>query len=359
MTRAAALSITLLLSLLGVACRRGELASSARPTDLAGAACAAFSPAAAELRADVEVLAAPAMRGRSAGSAEERTAAAHVIARMQALGLQPGADGGSFTQAFRYPGAGGEVASANVLGWMPGDDPALAGEYILVGAHLDHLPPDAAGRVYPGADDNASGVAVMLAVAASWRARGWTPRRGILFAGFGAEEDGLRGSTHYASQPTRSSKLVAMINLDMLGRGVFLDYKDLAIPKGLAGIANGPGLGILSGGSARLTALARCMARASAIPSYAPEDFPLLGPIVEPMTAGRGDFAPFQQRGVPFLFFSTSEHDDYHQPSDTIDTLDPATMRRAAEVVWRTTLAIDVVEDPAGQGAVLGCPASL
>ncbi|HUS68689.1 MAG TPA: M20/M25/M40 family metallo-hydrolase [Kofleriaceae bacterium] len=356
MSRAAGLSITLALLVLGAACRRGEGTSSARPTDVAGAARAPFAPAAAELRADVEVLAAPAMRGRSAGSAEERAADAHVVARMQAIGLEPGADGGSFTQPFRYPGGGGEVASANVLGWMAGSDPALAGEYVLVGAHIDHLPPDAAGRVYPGADDNASGVAVMLAVAAGWRARGWTPRRGILFAGFGAEEDGLRGSTHYASRPTRVSKLVAMINLDMLGRGVFLDYRDLAVPKALAGIANGPGLGILSGGSARLTQLARCMARASGIPSYAPEDFPLLGPIVEPMTAGRGDFAPFQQRGVPFLFFSTSEHDDYHQPSDTIDTLDPETMRRAAEVVFRTTLAIDAVDDPAGQGAAIACP---
>ena len=62
---------------------------------------------------------------------------------------------------------------------------------------------------------------------------------------------------------------------------------------------------------------------------------------IDRMAASRGDFAPFEENGVPFLFFSTGLHDDYHRPSDTLDKLDPDTLRRIATIAWRTTVAVD------------------
>src|SRR2546427_12178155 len=110
-----------------------------------------------------------------------------------------------------------EVRAVNVVGILPGHDPALADEAVVIGAHFDHLG-RVDGDVYPGADDNASGTAVVLGLARAFAASGGTART-LVFALFGAEELGLIGSRHYVGHPVVPlAQTVAMVNFDMVGR---------------------------------------------------------------------------------------------------------------------------------------------
>ncbi len=318
----------LLIAFLAGACRDAP----ARPGSLAAAMTARFAPGAPAVFAHAQQL--TTLHGRAAGTADERAAAGYVAAHFAALGLSPGAP--RYLQEFPL----GAATSTNVIGVLPGDDDA---RHLLLGAHIDHLGVKD-GAVYPGADDNASGVAVLLGVAEAWRRSGFRPRHTILFVGFGAEEVGLVGSTYYVEHPARPlAQMTAMINLDMLGRPRFYDYKAMGLAKMVVGIADGPGLGLLAGGSREILSIGRCAALSARIPSYAPEDFPAIREDIDRAVKDRGDFAPFAARGVPFLFFSTSEHDDYHQPTDTIDRIDAGMVHTAAEAVWRTTLAVDLL----------------
>jgi hypothetical protein len=111
-------------------------------------------------------------------------------------------------------------AVQNVLAKIPGGDPTLASEYVIVGAHMDHLGVDMAGDVLNGADDNASGTAVVMESARALKASGFRPKRTIVFAAWAAEEEGLLGSKWYTEHPVYPlEKTVAVINLDMEGHG--------------------------------------------------------------------------------------------------------------------------------------------
>ena len=107
----------------------------------------------------------------------------------------------------------------NVLGMLHGEDPILRDEIIVIGAHRDHFG-EQAGLLFPGADDNASGTAVMLAVARYFTKEGKRPKRTILFVSFDGEERGLLGSRHYVNNPAIPlDRTIAMINLDHVGVG--------------------------------------------------------------------------------------------------------------------------------------------
>lgn len=119
--------------------------------------------------------------------------------------------------------------SPNVVGIIPGSDPALAGEYVLLMAHLDHdgIKQDAKGedKIYNGAMDNAAGVATMLEVARAFTQNGARPKRSILFAAVTAEEDGLLGSDYLARHPLPGGKVVSVVNLDM--PALLYDFTDV------------------------------------------------------------------------------------------------------------------------------------
>src|SRR5207249_9482895 len=107
--------------------------------------------------------------------------------------------------------------TGNIIGILPGADPARATEAVVLGAHYDHLG-RAGGNVHPGADDNASGTAVVLGLARAFAAAGGAPRT-LVFALFVGEELGLLGSSHYARHPAVAmDRTVAMLNFDMVGR---------------------------------------------------------------------------------------------------------------------------------------------
>jgi hypothetical protein len=210
--------------------------------------------------------------------------------------------------------------AVNVAALLPGRDPALAGECVVLGAHLDHLglggdaslAPEQVGAVHPGADDNASGVAALLGLARAFAAAG-PARRTVLFAAFGAEELGILGSAHLVKHPPArcpTERMQLMVNLDMVGRPrdgkVYVDGADTA--KGLRAVVE---------------ALA-------ARPPHLP-----IG-----VTFGGGGYGPsdhtsFYARGVPVLFLFTGAHADYHRPSDTAEKIDAGGLVAVARLAHR------------------------
>jgi len=205
----------------------------------------------------------------------------------------------------------------NVLCVVPGTDPALAGETVVVGAHYDHLG-RVEGAVHPGADDNASGTAVVLSLARAFLEAGGAPRT-LVFALFGAEEIGLVGSRHYVAQPARPlDRTVAMVNLDMVGRA---STGKLAI----GGVDSAAGLG---------DTVKAALAAESLAASLTGSPF------------GPSDHSSFYRAGVPALFFHTGSHADYHRPSDTADKLDLAGMARIAAATRRVVETLAAAPRP-------------
>lgn len=203
--------------------------------------------------------------------------------------------------------------SANVLAVLPGSDPALAHEYVLLMAHLDHngVKQSAKGddKIYNGAMDNASGTATMLAVAKAFAQGGARPKRSILFAAVTAEEDGLLGSQYLAKHPVlpAGGKLVGVVNLDM--PILTYDFQDV-----VAFGAEHSTLGPIVDRAAQSVGVA-----------LSPDPLPAEGLFT------RSDHYRFVQEGVPAVFLMTGfagpgkaafEHflkTQYHQPSDQID----------------------------------------
>lgn len=180
---------------------------------------------------DVRFLADERLAGRLTGSPGADSAAEYIARRFAEVGLQPGREGWfqEFTISPTAPGIrSARLASMkgrNVIGILPGRDPVLRREAVIVGAHYDHLgggefgslDPDSTGRVHNGADDNASGAAALIHIARSLSAT--PPLRTVIFIAFSGEELGLLGSAHYVGAPLYGlDRTVAMINLDMVGR---------------------------------------------------------------------------------------------------------------------------------------------
>jgi hypothetical protein len=179
---------------------------------------------------DIKFLTDDRLQGRATGTAGADSAAAYLARRFSEVGLQPAA--GGWFQSFpvgrdapAFQAKAGAVVGKNVIGILPGRDPVLRNQTVVLGAHYDHLglggfgslDPDSTGRVHNGADDNASGVAGLIQVAARLAAS--PPARTVVFIAFSGEELGLLGSAHYVKEPIYPlAATLAMVNLDMVGR---------------------------------------------------------------------------------------------------------------------------------------------
>lgn len=198
----------------------------------------------------------------------------------------------------------------NVTALLPGSDPALSKEYIVVGAHLDHIgmgernSRSGPGELHPGADDNASGSAVLMELARELKDS--KPKRSILFIHFSGEEDGLLGSSHWIQCPTVPIPSVKfMVNFDMVGR------LDAAKP-----VLHVGGLGATK-------------AILEQSQSLAPKDISVEGDLGSSM--GGSDHMSFATAKIPSFFFFTGIHNDYHTPRDTPDRLNIQGMARITE----------------------------
>jgi hypothetical protein len=230
-----------------------------------------------------------------------RAAASTLLAGRTLGDLAPVATG--VTARLRIELVTEERRAANVIGVVPGADPALAGEAVVIGAHYDHLGREG-DEVYPGADDNASGTAAVLGLAQSL-ARARLPRTLVVML-FSGEEIGLVGSDYQVRHPSAVpiERMVAMLNFDMVGR---LNGRHLQVG------------GVDTGGSFR--GLVEAAAKEVGL------DVDL-----GPAGSGPSDHTRFHDAGVPVLFFHSGSHADYHRPSDTADKIDAAGMARIADL---------------------------
>src|SRR6201987_4492341 len=231
----------------------------------------------------------------------------------------------------------------NVLAYLPGK----TDEYVIIGAHYDHLgygnadslAPSQIGQIHPGADDNASGTAGVLELARLFAPMKGQLPRGILFASFAGEELGLLGSAHWVQNPTLPiEKAVAMLNMDMIGR-----IKDGKVFIG--GVGTGSTLKI---------ELEQAQAGSNFKIEYSPGGY------------SASDHTSFVTKRIPVLFFFSGLHSDYHKPSDTWDKINSQSAARLVDVVGGTALQlasaserptfVTVVEDKplAGSGGGYG-----
>ena len=209
----------------------------------------------------------------------------------------------------------------NVLAYLPGK----TDEYVILGAHYDHLgrgnfdslAPSQIGQIHPGADDNASGTAGLLELARLLAPMSGQLQRGILFASFAGEELGLLGSAEWAKNPTLPlDKAVAMLNMDMIGR-----IKDDKV------FIGGVGTG-------------------STFKSLLEEDQAKAGFKIEYSAGGyaASDHTSFVSKKIPVLFFFSGLHSDYHKPSDTWDKINSTDAARLLGLV--SDLATQIAESP-------------
>ncbi len=305
---------------------------------VAALACRAPSPTAAPppsgIAADVAYLASRELGGRGTGTPGADSAALYVARRYAQLALDEAfpaacdapACAASYFQPFVVEGR----AARNVAAIVLGADSALRGEYVVVGAHYDHLgrstwgarDPDAGMAVRPGADDNASGTAAVLELARRLSAR--PPRRSVLLVHFDAEEIGLVGSRLFVERPPVARQaLVFMLNLDMVGR---LRGRPLTVdaPAAPAYVR---------------TLVDRAAAGAGLRVVYSSE------------ISGRSDHESFRQEGVPAVALFTGFHADYHTANDVAARLDFPGLARVVDVAEAITrAAADRVGDAGAAG---------
>jgi hypothetical protein len=206
----------------------------------------------------------------------------------------------------------------NVVMLLPGEDPKLKDQYIILGAHFDHLGmggPGSGSRaldtigIHHGADDNASGVAMMLEVAEKFAATKGSHKRSIICLSFSGEEEGLLGSKHFVDDPVIDlSKVNVMINMDMVGR--LNETNNLEI-----------------GGVGTATGLKELV--------YANSDTSVIKLTLSPEGYGPSDHSSFYGKNIPVLFYFTGAHMDYHTPTDTWEKINFKGMVEISGLVFK------------------------
>ncbi|MBS1835813.1 MAG: M20/M25/M40 family metallo-hydrolase, partial [Acidobacteria bacterium] len=267
------------------------------------------------MMADITHLSHESYKGRELGTPELDEAATYIAKQLQQIGLLPGGDDNSYFQTWQQDVGlpKGNITLRNVVGILPGTNPQLAGQSLVIGAHYDHLGtgwPDVRaahqGKIHHGADDNASGIAIMLELARQIAPK-WQPERTVIFVAFTGEEANLLGSKHYVRSNDQFpvGKIIAMLNLDTVGR-----------------LENNP-VTVFGTGSAReLVHIFRGASFVTGIPvSTVQDDF------------GSSDQAAFIQAGVPAIQLFASAHEDYHAPGDTADKIDTAGLVKVAAIL--------------------------
>lgn len=218
------------------------------------------------------------------------------------------------------------VPTRNVVGLLEGTDPKLKDEVVAVTAHHDHIG-TSQGRIYYGADDNASGVAGVLEIARAFARAGKRPRRSMLFLVFEAEERGLLGAFHYAANPVIPlEKTVAVLNMDMISRNEDSPTWDTH-PED-----NVNGLNLV--GTLYNPELRTIIERQNAV-TRLDLDYKTDKEDREDWLA-RSDHFPFAVAGVPMVLFNTGEHPDYHTENDTWDKLNYEKMERIVRLIYLT-----------------------
>jgi hypothetical protein len=281
-----------------------------------------------QMLAHVKFLASDDLKGRGLGTEDLDKAAQYIADQFKEAGLNPGGSNEGYFQTWKQVVGkeGKEFTLKNVIGIIPGTDENLAGQSVVLSAHFDHLGlgwPDVRkgneGKIHNGADDNASGVSVMIELA---KLMGKTskPKRTIIFVAFTGEEAGLIGSKYYVNNYTEfpADKVIANINLDTVGR-LF-----------------GNKLLILNGESAREWKFVFMGTEyVTGIP---------ISLVAEQLDAS--DQRSFIEMGIPAVQFFSGPEEDYHKPGDTYDKIDADGMIKVATVAKEVLEYLAEREEP-------------
>lgn len=260
----------------------------------------------------VAVLANDTFEGREGGSRGGHAAGKYVVEHLTKAKLQPAGDARSYFQAFSQN-------HRNILAVLPGSDEKLRHEYVLIGAHYDHVGYGSAknsygpwGYIHNGADDNASGVSGLLEIVDAFMQMPQAPKRTILFAFWDAEEKGLLGSQHWATHPTLPLDRAHMcLNMDMIGR-----LRDERVE--IYGIRTSRGL--------------------REFISRQNDDLGLRLVYSWKMKMD-SDHYTFYQHRMPVIFLHTGLHEDYHRPADDVEKLSYPGIERVARLAFTLTHA--------------------
>ncbi len=269
------------------------------------------------LQKTVYFLASDSLLGRSPGSAEMAKATQYIKQHFEAIQLKPVSK--DYEQVFHFY-MNKDNRGTNVIGLIEGSDPVLKNEYIVIGAHYDHIGTrfnDNDTIVYNGADDNASGVATILEVARLIAANKTQFKRSVLVIAFDAEEQGLLGSTHFLEHcPVDSKQIKYMMSIDMVG----------ALNKG--GRVEFNGANSMQGGKDYVTKVDKV------------EGLPLKYISGTRFWYSRTDTRPFYNGGIASMYVSTGLKSPYHKPQDDANIIDYNGMQKVAEQVYNTTLLV-------------------
>jgi len=219
------------------------------------------------------------------------------------------------------------IQTRNVVGVLEGSDPTLKNEYVLVTGHYDHVG-QSGPFIYHGADDNASAVAAVIAIAEAFKANPIKPKRSVMFLVFEAEEDGLLGAFHYTQHPiVPLDKTVAVLNSDMIGRdeddpewNTTADQNTNQV--NVIGTLYSPDLRrVIDGDNQQIRLKLDYKTDAND-----PEAW-----------FSRSDHYPFAIKGVPMVLFNTGEHPDYHTANDTWDRIDYPKIEKIVRLIYLST----------------------
>lgn len=318
------------------ACAGGDEARQPLSGSTRAAASAAATITETDFLERVGILAHDSMRGRATPSPEIEEAARWIAGEFAAMGLEPAGGGGEFIQRYSFRPRRVDIVVApidapNVAAVLTGSDPELRGEYVVFSAHMDHVgvrEPDASGdSIYNGADDDASGTAAVMEIAEAFAALDEPPPRSAVFLLVSGEERGLHGSRAYADEPPEpvaSGRMVANLNMDMVGRNwpdtivaIGKEHSDLGTTLERVNAAH-PELGM------------------TAIDDLWPEENFYF----------RSDHYSFARNGVPVLFFFNGTHADYHRPSDEVELIDADKGARLARLIFYLGLEIASAPEP-------------
>ena len=296
----------------------------------AGLAAQNFAVAPA-LRGHVAELCSEEMEGRRAGTDGERQAARYLHRALSDAGVLMLTD--SLGQDFRITDPSGDIFSQNMVGIVEGFDPRLREEYIVVGAHYDHLGThtlmvdgEPVVQLYPGADANASGVAVLLELARMTAQYKGLLRRSVIFVCFGAGEQGMAGSWYFANRAFGQIRQVkAMVDLDCLGR---------------------------SGDGHPLT----CFSQLPSLDfNYLLEQTAQMPVVTLPAVAAgaqmSSDYLPFYEREIPVFLFSTGPAREHRTVRDTPRLLDFGPMESACNYLYHFLMVLSDIDEISSVGA--------
>lgn len=281
------------------------------------------------LKKHLYTLAADSLRGREAGTDDGRRAANYILSQWQQMGLKP-MFGDSYRMPFslssKQPNSNGDYC--NLVAVIEGNDPVMKNEYIVLGAHYDHVGVKG-DKIYNGADDNASGSACLLEIARQLLARQHELRRSVIICAFDAEEKGLYGSKDFVKQlyvKGMSDNVKLMLSIDMVGwysangelvlegSGTLRNPKDILLPDKL-------GIGL----KVRLKSFENSLFTAT-------------------------DTEPFAEEGIPTLAVTTGLKSPYHKPEDDADLIDYEGLDSITDYLTALTVAVSKHENKLASG---------